>query len=153
MSKRNRHTEDIYSSSFIQALEQEYCTSCSAAVVSSGCVVSSHGLGARLVSRIYHGGRKAVYTATVGAMLANNLTPYAAAATVTVSAGEVSAGMVVSSGTQLDVYGKTSGTKVYSRGYENIFSGGSAQGTTVDTSGYQRVFSGGTANSTTLIGG
>lgn len=61
-------------SQYIDELEQLYCSSRSAAVVSS-CCVSSHGLGARMVSRIYNGGRKAVYTATVGAMLVNNMAP------------------------------------------------------------------------------
>ena len=67
-----KQEENIYSSACIQALEQEYCSSCSAAVISP-CLVSSHGLGARIMSRIYDGGRKAVYTAAVGAMLANNM--------------------------------------------------------------------------------
>ena len=73
MSKHHSPQEDnIYSSACIQALEWEYCSSCSAAVVSS-CLVSSHGYGARVVSRIYHGGRRVMYTATVAAMLANNM--------------------------------------------------------------------------------
>ena len=42
MSKHSPKVENIYSSACIQALEQEYCSSCSAAVVSS-CLVSSHG--------------------------------------------------------------------------------------------------------------
>ena len=70
---KRRPSENIYSSAVIQALEQEYCCSRSAAVLSSSCLVSSHGLGARLMSRIYNGGRQAVYTATVGAMLVNNI--------------------------------------------------------------------------------
>ena len=64
MSDNRQNKQDIYTSCYIQQLEEAYCTSRSAAVVSS-CLVSSQGLGARVVSRIYNGGRKALYTATV----------------------------------------------------------------------------------------
>ena len=128
MSKHATKTENIYNSLCIQQLEQQYCSSCSAAVVSSCCVVSSRGLGARLVSRIYDGGRKAVYTATVGAMLANNLTPYAGAATITVSSGVVSTGLTVSSGNYIYVNGGglASGVDILEHGMLTVYRNGSA---------------------------
>lgn len=147
-------TEDIYSSACVQALEQEYCSSCSAAVVSS-CCVSSHGLGARIMSRIYDGGRRAVYTAAIGAMLTNNMALPAQAATVTVAAGETSTGLVVSSGTavdRVDVYGTTSQTRVNRGGEEIVFDGGVASDTVL-ISGDQVISSGGVAKNTILVNG
>ena len=154
MSKHTPKTENIYNSLCIQQLEQQYCSSCSAAVVSSCCVVSSRGLGERLVSRIYNGGRKAVYAATVGAMLANNLTPYAGAATITVSSGVVSTGLTTSSGDRIDVYGTTSNTQVGTRASENIYSGGVANNTLLSGyRAYQQVSSGAKANGTIISSG
>ncbi len=141
-----KQAENIYSSACIQALEQEYCSSCSAAVV------SSHGLGARIMSRIYDGGRKAVYTAAVGAMLANNMVVPAYADPLVVSAGETSTGLVVSYGTAIsavEVYGTTSQTKVYDGG-ETIFNGGVANDTTINEWGCQIIYNGGVANDTTI---
>jgi len=154
MSKRRHSEENIYSSAVIQALEQEYCSSCSAAVVSSCCLVSSHGLGARVMSRIYHGGRQAVYTATVAAMLVQNMAVPAYGAAYTVSAGETSSGLVTqyNSNTPLNVYGTTNNTIVSSGGQEILYSGGVANGTTVNSGGTQSISNGGIANSAVVNG-
>ena len=56
------------------------------AVIGS-CIVSSRSIGERIVSRIYYGGRKAAYTAAIGAMIANNLNLPAYAANYTVASG------------------------------------------------------------------
>ena len=150
MNQRSASSENIYSSACIQALEQEYCSSCSAAVISP-CLVSSHGLGARIMSRIYDGGKRAVYTATVGAMLANNMVLPAYADPLVVSAGETSTGLVVSYDTAIsavEVYGTTSQTKVYDGGEETIFNGGVANDTTINEWGYQNINNGGVASGT-----
>ena len=160
MSKRAPKTENIYSSAYVQALEQEYCSSCSA-VIASSCCVSSHGLGYRVVSRIYEGGRRAVYTATVGAMLANNMVLPAYGATNTVSAGSSAVGMKIGGSNtynQLDVYGTTSNTAVYIGGTENVYDGGTTNGTVVfgsdiEAMGVQNLFSGGISYDTVLSGG
>ena len=160
-----RQEENIYSSQVVQALEQKYCSSCSAAVVSS-CLVSSQGLGARVVSRIYHGGRQVVYTATATAMLLQNMAPAAQAADIYVSSGVTSSGLVMSGGTinvlsggtTIDtvlnstgkeyVLGTASGTTVYTGGSQSVY--GVANNTTVNASGWQGIWSGGVANNTTV---
>ena len=137
MSKRySPQEENIYSSACIQALEQEYCSSCSAAVVSS-CLVSSHGYGARVVSRIYNGGRRAVYTATVAAMLANNMALPAYGATTYVSAGETVSGATITSGNSQIIYsaGVASDTTISRGGMQEVSSGGKAYNTVQHSGG------------------
>ncbi|MBO4675152.1 MAG: hypothetical protein J5601_03585, partial [Elusimicrobiaceae bacterium] len=172
MSKRTHQPENIYSSACIQALEEQYCSSCSAAVVSS-CCVSSHGLGYRVVSRIYDGGRRAVYTATVGAMLANNmaLPAYADGEHVVVSAGQTSTGLVmpngngayviqVKGGTTSNTVLESTGPAISQRGVESVYLGGKAYGTTVNSGTTQTVTredandsKGGSAYNTVINGG
>ena len=147
MSKHHSPQEDnIYSSACIQALEQEYCSSCSAAVVSS-CLVSSQGYGARVVSRIYHGGRRAVYTATVAAMLANNMALPAYGAGTYVSAGKTVTGATITSGNSQIIYsaGVANSTTIYG-GLQVVSSGGVATNTTMYQDGWQFVSSGGVAS-------
>lgn len=154
MSKHHSPQEDnIYSSACIQALEQEYCSSCSAAVVSS-CLVSSHGYGARVVSRIYNGGRRAVYTATVAAMLANNMALPAYGATTYVGAGETVSGATITSRNSQIIYsaGVASDTTINYGGVQEVSSGGVASRTTIN-GGRQDVYSGGMASATTISGG
>ena len=140
MNKRSASSENIYSSACIQALEQEYCSSCSAAVV------SSRGLGARVMSRIYNGGRQALYTATVGAMLVNNAAPVAWGATTTVSAGVTSTGLVANNGDLINVYGSTTSTTVNSKGSQFIYSGGQDMNATINNGGRQYISDGGVGN-------
>ena len=170
MSKRTHQPENIYSSACVQALEEQYCSSCSAAVVSS-CCVSSHGLGYRVVSRIYDGGRRVVYTATVGAMLANNMAmPVHAGSVITVN-GTTSSGLVIPNGTEYIIQvtngGMTIstvvnriGTAVTGIGTESVYLGGKTSGTTVNSGGVQTVTRenandsrGGSAYSTTINSG
>lgn len=151
MSKHHSpKVENIYSSACIQALEQEYCSSCSAAVVSS-CLVSSHGYGARLVSRIYNGGRRAVYTAAVGAMLANNTALPAYGAGTYVSAGKTVTGATITSGNSQIIYsaGVADSTTIYG-GLQVVSPGGVATNTTMSQDGWQFVSSGGVASNTTI---
>lgn len=150
MSKHSPKVENIYSSACIQALEQEYCSSCSAAVVSS-CLVSSHRYGARLVSRIYNGGRRAVYTAAVGAMLANNTALPAYGAGTYVSAGKTVTGATITSGNSQIIYsaGVADSTTIYG-GLQVVSSGGVATNTTMYQDGWQFVSSGGVASNTTI---
>ena len=151
MSKRySPPEENIDSGAYIQALEQEYCSSCSAAVVSS-CLVSSHGYGARVVSRIYHGGRRAVYTATVAAMLANNMALPAYGAGTYVSAGKTVTGATITSGNSQIIYsaGVANSTTIYG-GLQVVSSGGVATNTTMYQDGWQFVSSGGVASNTTI---
>ena len=151
MSKHHSpQEENIYSSACIQALEQEYCSSCSAAVVSS-CLASSHGYGARVVSRIYHGGRWAVYTATVAAMLANNMALPAYGAGTYVSAGKTVTGATITSGNSQIIYsaGVANSTTIYG-GLQVVSSGGVATNTTMYQDGWQFVSSGGVASNTTI---
>ena len=150
MSKHSPKVENIYSSACIQALEQEYCSSCSAAVVSS-CLVSSHGYGARLVSRIYNGGRRAVYTAAVGAMLANNTALPAYGAGTYVSAGKTVTGATITSGNSQIIYsaGVADSTTIYG-GLQVVSPGGVATNTTMSQDGWQFVSSGGVASNTTI---
>ena len=150
MSKHHSpQEENIYSSACIQALEQEYCSSCSAAVVSS-CIVS-HGFGERLVSRIYNGGRRAVYTAAVAAMLANNMALPAYGAGTYVSAGKTVTGATITSGNSQIIYsaGVADSTTIYG-GLQVVSSGGVATNTTMYQDGWQFVFSGGVASNTTI---
>lgn len=150
MSKRYSPPEDnIYSSACIQALEQEYCSSCSAAVVSS-CIVS-RGFGERLVSRIYNGGRRAVYTAAVGAMLANNTALPAYGAGTYVSAGKTVTGATITSGNSQIIYsaGVADSTTIYG-GLQVVSPGGVATNTTMSRDGWQFVSSGGVASNTTI---
>ena len=150
MSKRySPQEENIYSSACIQALEQEYCSSCSAAVVSS-CIVS-RGFGERLVSRIYNGGRRAVYTAAVGAMLANNTALPAYGAGTYVSAGKTVTGATITSGNSQIIYsaGVADSTTIYG-GLQVVSSGGVATNTTMYQDGWQFVSSGGVASNTTI---
>ena len=150
MSKHHSpQEENIYSSACIQALEQEYCSSCSAAVVSS-CIVS-RGFGERLVSRIYNGGRRAVYTAAVGAMLANNTALPAYGAGTYVSAGETVTGATITSGNSQIIYsaGVADSTTIYG-GLQVVSSGGVATNTTMYQDGWQFVSSGGVASNTTI---
>ena len=151
MSKRySPPEENIDSGVCIRALEQEYCSSCSAAVVSS-CLVSSHGYGARLVSRIYNGGRRAVYTAAVGAMLANNTALPAYGAGTYVSAGKTVTGATITSGNSQIIYsaGVADSTTIYG-GLQVVSSGGLATNTTMYKDGWQFVSSGGVASNTTI---
>lgn len=151
MSKRySPPEENIDSGAYIQALEQEYCSSCSAAVVSS-CLVSSHGYGARVVSRIYHGGLRAVYTATVAAMLANNMALPAYGAGTYVSAGKTVTGATITSGNSQIIYsaGVANSTTIYG-GLQVVSSGGVATNTTMYQDGWQFVSSGGVASNTTI---
>ena len=171
MSKHHSpQEENIYSSACIQALEQEYCSSCSAAVVSS-CIVS-RGFGERLVSRIYNGGRRAVYTAAVGAMLANNTALPAYGAGTYVSAGKTVTGATITSGNSQIIYsagvadsttnygglqvvssgGVATNTTMYQDGWQFVSSGGVASNTTINPGG-QRVSSGGVANTTIINSG
>ena len=154
MSKHPSPQEDnIYSSACIQALEQEYCSSCSAAVVSS-CLVSSQGYGARVVSRIYNGGRRAVYTATVAAMLANNMALPAYGATTYVSAGEtVSGATLYRTDSQYILSAGVASDTTVSGGSQWVSSGGVASATTINSDGVQEVSSGGMANTTTINSG
>ena len=150
MSKHHSpQEENIYSSACIQALEQEYCASCSAAVVSS-CIVS-RGFGERLVSRIYNGGRRAVYTAAVGAMLANNTALPAYGAGTYVSAGKTVTGATITSGNSQIIYsaGVADSTTIYG-GLQVVSSGGVATNTTMYQDGWQFVSSGGVASNTTI---
>lgn len=150
MSKHHSpQEENIYSSACIQALEQEYCSSCSAAVVSS-CIVS-RGFGERLVSRIYNGGRRAVYTAAVGAMLANNTALPAYGAGTYVSAGKTVTGATITSGNSQIIYsaGVADSTTIYG-GLQVVSSGGLATNTTMSQDGWQFVSSGGVASNTTI---
>lgn len=150
MSKHHSpQEENIYSSACIQALEQEYCSSCSAAVVSS-CIVS-RGFGERLVSRIYNGGRRAVYTATVAAMLANNMALPAYGAGTYVSAGKTVTGATITSGNSQIIYsaGVANSTTIYG-GLQVVSSGGLATNTTMYKDGWQFVSSGGVASNTTI---
>ena len=150
MSKRySPQEENIYSSACIQTLEQEYCSSCSAAVVSS-CIVS-RGFGERLVSRIYNGGRRAVYTAAVAAMLANNMALPAYGAGTYVSAGKTVTGATITSGNSQIIYsaGVADSTTIYG-GLQVVSSGGVATNTTMYQDGWQFVSSGGVASNTTI---
>ena len=150
MSKHHSpQEENIYSSACIQALEQEYCSSCSAAVVSS-CIVS-RGFGERLVSRIYNGGRRAVYTAAVAAMLANNMALPAYGAGTYVSAGKTVTGATITSGNSQIIYsaGVADSTTIYG-GLQVVSSGGVATNTTMYQDGWQFVSSGGVASNTTI---
>lgn len=150
MSKRySPQEENIYSSACIQALEQEYCSSCSVAVVSS-CIVS-RGFGERLVSRIYNGGRRAVYTAAVAAMLANNMALPAYGAGTYVSAGKTVTGATITSGNSQIIYsaGVADSTTIYG-GLQVVSSGGVATNTTMYQDGWQFVSSGGVASNTTI---
>ena len=161
MSKR-RHIqeENLYSGAVIQALEQEYCSSCSAAVVSSCCLVSSHGLGARVMSRIYHGGRQAVYTATMAAMLANNMAVPAYAATTYVSTGTVSSAVVNSGDTQIVLSNGRTVSAILKGGTQLVSSGGKTYQTAVGPlefstqhSGIQRVYNSAVATDTSVYRG
>ena len=150
MSKRySPPEENIDSGAYIQALEQEYCSSCSAAVVSS-CIVS-RGFGERLVSRIYNGGRRAVYTAAVAAMLANNMALPAYGAGTYVSAGKTVTGATITSGNSQIIYsaGVADSTTIYG-GLQVVSSGGLATNTTMYKDGWQFVSSGGVASNTTI---
>ena len=150
MSKHHSpQEENIYSSACIQALEQEYCSSCSAAVVSS-CIVF-RGFGERLVSRIYNGGRRAVYTATVAAMLANNMALPAYGAGTYVSAGKTVTGATITSGNSQIIYsaGVADSTTIYG-GLQVVSPGGVATNTTMSQDGWQFVSSGGVASNTTI---
>ena len=147
MSKRLHNNEGIYNSNYIQSLERKYCCS-SAVLASSGCVVSSGGLGGRVALRIYEGGRRLMYTAAVGAMLLNNMAPAAMADTTVVSAGDISAGLGAGEGSDILVYGTTSNTAL-SGGRETVYSGGLTVSTVVSP-GEQIVSSGGVANYTTV---
>ena len=150
MSKRySPPEENIDSGAYIQALEQEYCSSCSAAVVSS-CIVS-RGFGERLVSRIYNGGRRAVYTAAVAAMLANNMALPAYGAGTYVSAGKTVTGATITSGNSQIIYsaGVADSTTIYG-GLQVVSSGGVATNTTMYQDGWQFVSSGGVASNTTI---
>ena len=153
MSKRLHNKEGIYNSGYIQNLEREYCSTCSAVVASSQLMLSSCGFGARVMSRIYEGGRRFMYTAAVGGMLLNNMAPAAMADTTVVSAGDISAGLGAGEGSDILVYGTTSNTAL-SGGRETVYSGGVANSTTVDFFGNQHISSGGVANDTIVsIGG
>ena len=146
---KNIKEENIYNSAYIQELEKEYCCSRSA-VVSSCCLVSSRGLGARLMSHVYNGGRRVVYTATMGAMLANNMAiPAYGAGDITVSSGQTWTGIV--QGFNLYNYGTTVNTTIYT-GSEYIYNNALAISTII-RGGDQAVSSGGVANDVSVFGG
>ena len=146
-----KQIEDVNSGAVVQVLEQEYCSSCSAAVISP-CLVSSQGFGERVVSRIYNGGRQVVYTATVGAMLVNNMALPAYANRV-VSPGQVLSNYTAE-GEQVNVKsrGKTVNLTLNSDGREYVSLGGSAHITTINSGGYQEL-RGAHATSTTINAG
>ena len=73
-------------------------------------------------------------------------------ATVIISSGITSSGLVVSSGNGLEVYGTAEATSVLSGGSATIFSGGKMTVTQIDESGFLDVC-GGVANSNTVLGG
>lgn len=156
MSNRRHIDVPVYSSACRQALEQQYCSSCSAAVGSSACVVSSQGFGARLISRVYYGGRQAIYTATVGAMLVNNLAIPAYGETSTVPAGSTVSGVVLSAtgegeiADRLYVYGATVSTVIGNWGIEVIQSDGGATSATIMSGGSQIISGGGVVSHTLL---
>ena len=150
-NRQHKQNENIYSSAIIQDLEQRYCSSCSAAVISP-CLVSSRGFGERLVSRIYNGGRQAIYTATMGAMLANNMALPAYAASTTVLAGQTSTGLVANSGDMIAVYGVTSDTSINSAGSQFIYDGGKDYGAYIN-GGRQTIASGGSARGVHISAG
>ena len=152
MSKRqHKQDENIYSSAIILKLEQQYCSSCSAAVISP-CLASSRGFGERLVSRIYNGGRQVIYTATMGAMLANNMALPAYAASTTVSAEQTSTGLVADSGDMIAVYGVTSDTSIKSGGSQFIYDGGKDYNAHI-SGGRQTIASGGSARGVHISAG
>ena len=134
--------DNIYTSRYIQDLENYYCDSRSA--VTSACC------SANLPTRIINGGKKAIYTATMAAMLLNNTMP--AYANLTVSAGQTSSGLTVGTDPSNDVvnrlhnYGTTISTTVNSGGYETISNGGVASDTTINAGGRQYIYSGGIAS-------
>ena len=150
MSKKN---ENIYTSRYIQGLEDIYCHSRSA-VTSVGLSCGS----TTLPTRIINGGKRAIYTATMAAMLLNNTIP-AYATDYTVSAGETVSGYTVGKDPSNSVvsklfnYGTAINTTLNSGGYEYVYDGGVANGTTINGNGSQYVSSGGTANDTALNGG
>lgn len=152
MSKRqHKQDENIYSSAIILKLEQQYCSSCSAAVISP-CLASSRGFGERLVSRIYNGGRQVIYTATMGAMLANNMALPAYAASTTVSAGQTSTGLVANSGDMIAVYGVTADTSINPDGSQFIYDGGKDYGAYIN-GGRQYIKEGGSARGVHISAG
>ena len=119
MSKRN---ENIYTSRYIQGLEDIYCHSRSAVTSEMGLSCCS----ASLPTRIINGGKKVIYTATMTAMLLNNMN-LPAYANLTVSAGQTVSGYTVGSDplnsvvSVLSNYGTTIDTIVNSGGQEIIY--------------------------------
>ncbi len=73
-------------------------------------------------------------------------------ATVIISSGITSSGLVIGSGNGLEVYGTAENTSVFSGGSATVFSGGTMIVTQVDDSGFLDVC-GGVANSNTVLGG
>ena len=73
-------------------------------------------------------------------------------ATVIISSGITSSGLVVNTGDGLEVFGTASGTSVLSGGSATVFTGGKMVVTEVNGSGFLDVC-GGVANSTTVLGG
>nr|MCR5504969.1 hypothetical protein [Elusimicrobiaceae bacterium] len=98
-----KKNENIYTSRYIQSLEDVYCHSRSAVTSEMGLSCGS----ASLPTRIINGGKKAIYTATMTAMLLNNMAPQAWADDPPTSIGP---GQVVQDVTY------TSGTIVWNEG-------------------------------------
>lgn len=154
MTRREKHQENIYTSRYIQELENNYCTSRSAIVSQVGLSCGS----ATLATRIINGGKRALYTAAVAGMLVNNMAPYGYADLI-VNAGQTSTGLTVGIDPSNDVvnilsnYGTTVGTVINSGGQEIIYNGGSATDAVIEANGVQNVSNGGSAIRVTNNGG
>ena len=140
-----KKNENIYTSHYIQSLEEVYCHSRSA-VTSVGLSCSS----ANLPTRIINGGKKAIYTATMTAMLLNNMALQAIGKNITVSSGVISSNLSARTRDNINVYGNTISTLIGKNGTENVYSGGITTKTIVGRLGHQVIFNAGTANSTIL---
>jgi len=122
--------ENIYTSHCLQNLEDVYCNNRSA-VTSAGLSCGS----ATLPTRIINGGKKVIYTATMAAMLLNNIMP--AYADLTVEANQISSGLTVGTDTsnvvisRLDNYGTIIDTIINNGGSAYVYAGGVASGTTI----------------------
>ena len=149
-----KDNENIYTSRYIQELENTYCTSRSAIVSQAGLSCAS----ASLPTRIINGGKKILYTAAMTGMLINNIAPQAFAATTTVVAGDTSNGLIANNGDIIEVYGTTNNTTVNNNGKEIIYTAGLINGgianSTIVNSGGDQILSGGVASNTQIkLGG
>jgi len=147
MSKKN---ENIYTSRYIQGLEDVYCHSRSTVTSEMGLSCCS----ANFPTRIINGGKKAIYTATMTAMLLNNTIP--AYVDLTVYAGQTSSGLTVGANPVNSVvsvlanYGSTINTFISYGGQEHIYDGGIANGTTISSYGQQHISNGAIASNTLI---